>query len=303
MDDMRSICITAVDDLAGFCIAQHLHSQEKFRQKFLLLSGLALRTSSAEAQQLQHDGVRVYQHVPGDGRRLVNDLTVMGCDTICVVPPVHEDKLDLTLELVTAAKTAGVRNLLLISSVGAEYATKEKQPRMREFLEMETAVLSEIGQFGLNHSPCVIRAALCIDHLLQCIIHARNDGFLTLPLGLRHNKFAPVALPSVASLAAHVLTGRGEHGFDDRHFRQMMAVTGPSLFSGEDLAATVTSGSTRECVYQEISEAAAKRLFNFQSRIKQCEMDYILEYFSLVREGKLNYIATTASHYVTSQPD
>jgi len=35
--------------------------------------------------------------------------------------------------------------------------------------------------------------------------------------------------------------------------------------------------------------------------IDDSEKEYILEYYSLVREGKTNYIATTAFHDVTGQ--
>lgn len=104
-------------------------------------------------------GAKIVEHVPGRERSLVQDLKKIGCDTICLVPPAHPDKIDLTMELISAAKKAGVSNMLLISSAGADYATKEKQPRLREFVELECAVLSAKGypDIALGHSPCVIR--------------------------------------------------------------------------------------------------------------------------------------------------
>jgi hypothetical protein len=38
-----------------------------------------------------------------------------------------------------------------------------------------------------------------------------------------------------------------------------------------------------------------------QSDIDQSELQYLLEYYSLVREGKTNYISTTAFHDVTGR--
>lgn len=38
-----------------------------------------------------------------------------------------------------------------------------------------------------------------------------------------------------------------------------------------------------------------------QSASDQAEQEYLLEYYSLVREGKTNYIATTAFHDVTGE--
>lgn len=70
----------------------------------------------------------------------------------------------------------------------------------------------------------------------------KEEGVLPLPIGESH-KFAPVALgvsfrtasghehplkvlKDVAHVAACVLTGKGQHGLDDRHRGQMMIVTG-----------------------------------------------------------------------------
>lgn len=51
----------------------------------------------------------------------------------------------------------------------------------------------------------------------------------------------------------------------------------------------------------------AKKVLKAQSESDQSELEYILEYYSLVREGKTNYIATTAFHDVTgnhpTEPD
>ena len=45
--------------------------------------------------------------------------------------------------------------------------------------------------------------------------------------------------------------------------------------------------------------AEAKRVLRAQSSSDDSELDYLLEYYSLVREGKTNYISTTAFHDIT----
>jgi hypothetical protein len=51
----------------------------------------------------------------------------------------------------------------------------------------------------------------------------------------------------------------------------------------------------------------AKRVLKSQTDLDDAEQEYILEYYSLVREGKTNYISTTAFHDVTglhpTEPD
>lgn len=43
----------------------------------------------------------------------------------------------------------------------------------------------------------------------------------------------------------------------------------------------------------------AKKILKSQSDSDEAELEYLLEYYSLVREGKTNYISTTAFHDVT----
>lgn len=45
--------------------------------------------------------------------------------------------------------------------------------------------------------------------------------------------------------------------------------------------------------------AEAKRVLHSQSDSDQSELQYLLEYYSLVREGKTNYISTSAFHDIT----
>ena len=55
-------------------------------------------------------GAEIVPHVPGKLRDMVSTLKKTGCDTICLVPPAHQNKFDMCVELVEAAKKAGVTN-------------------------------------------------------------------------------------------------------------------------------------------------------------------------------------------------
>jgi hypothetical protein len=103
----------------------------------------------------------------------------------------------------------------------------------------------------------------------------------------------------VAQVAAQVLSGKGKHGFDDKHRGQLMVVTGPMLATGGELATAASQALGVELQFEDISEAEAKKVLKTQSDIDRSEQQYLLEYYRLVREGKTNYIATTAFVNVT----
>ncbi|KAF1738860.1 NAD(P)H azoreductase [Beauveria bassiana] len=298
----RKICVTAVDGQTGFAIAELLLQHRDFSRKADAVVGLALDAKSDKAQELEAAGAQVVQHKPGRVREMVKVLRSTGCDTICLVPPAHHDKYDICVELVEAAKKAEIANVLLISSAGCDYATAEKQPRLREFIDLETLVLQSKGDASTptGGSPCVIRAGFYAENLLLYESIVKNESTLPLPIGENH-KFAPVALGDIANIAGHVLTGSGKHGFDDRHRGQMMVVTGPMLCAGEELATSASKVLGADMKFENISEAEAKRILKSQSGIDPSEQQYLLDYYSLVREGKTNYISTTAFHDVTGE--
>ncbi|KAH6632064.1 hypothetical protein F5144DRAFT_572961 [Chaetomium tenue] len=298
----RNICITSIEGQTGFLIAELLLTNDRFKTRIDSLTGLALDPSSPKAQELQALGAVIAPHTPGRARDAVATLQKTACDTLCLVPPARRDKLDVALELAEAAKRAGVANVLLISAAGCDYAERAAQPRLREFVDLESVVLSVKGDPGsaLGHSPCVIRAGFYAENLLLYSEQARNEGLLPLPIGENH-KFAPVALGDVSLMAAHVLTGKGPHGFDDRHRGQLMVLTGPMLCSGKELAESASKALGQTIEFDNISEREAKRVLKSQTDLDDSEKEYILDYYSLVREGKSNYISTTAFHDVTGQ--
>lgn len=55
-------------------------------------------------------------------------------------------------------------------------------------------------------------------------------------------------------MAAHVLSGKGPHGFDDKHRGQMMVMTGPMLCAGEELATAASKALGQKMEFENISE-------------------------------------------------
>ncbi|KAL6363005.1 hypothetical protein LRP88_02405 [Fusarium phalaenopsidis] len=241
MSSSRKVCVTAADGNTGFLIAELILKHRDFSRKVSGVVGLALDPDSDHAKELKELGATIVRHEPGRLRVMIKALKETGCDTICLVPPAHEHKIE---------------------------------------------ICEDAGFYAEN--------------LLLYAPQAKEEGILPLPIGEKH-KFAPVALGDVAHVAAHVVTGKGKHGFDDKHRGQMMVVTGPTLCAGKELAAAASKALGTELQFEHIAQAEAKKVLKAHSDIDKSEQQYILEYYSLVREGKTNYVATTAFHDVTGE--
>ncbi|CAI4214354.1 unnamed protein product [Parascedosporium putredinis] len=216
----RNVCVTAADGQTGHLIAELLLTQP-FSDKVDSVTALALDPESPRAKALAHLGATVESK----------------CDTLCLVPPAHEDKFDIARELIVAAKEADVQNTLLISAAGCEYADPAKQPRLREFIDLECLFMESKGDMdtAVGHSPCIIRYALLC----------------------------------------------------------------PKLCDGDELATAASQTLGIDLKYDEISPSEAKKVLKAQSESDASEQEYLLEYYTLVREGKTNYISTNAFHDVT----
>jgi hypothetical protein len=155
----RKLCITAVDGQTGYLIAELLLTSAQFSNKLDSIIGLSLEPHSSKCKALGKLGVNIVHHVPGTEKKVVNILKSSKADSICIIPPAHADKYQITLELIAATKKAGIQNVCLLSSAGADLASAEKQPRLREFIEIENLVLSTKGDpsTATGHSPVVIR--------------------------------------------------------------------------------------------------------------------------------------------------
>ncbi|KAH6913794.1 hypothetical protein BKA70DRAFT_644335 [Coprinopsis sp. MPI-PUGE-AT-0042] len=303
----RNIAITSTDGHTGHLIAELLLTDDQFRKKFTNLACITLNPTAERNKALEKLGAVIVPHIPGDTKSLLKAMKASKIDTVCLIPPAVDNKLEISKELLEVAKEGDVPNSLLISSAGCDLADPKKEPRLREFIEIESLFMEPKGDKDTKAGLCpvVIRAGFYAENILLYNEQAKRSGKLPIPLGQNH-KFAPVALGDIANLAAHVLTGTGPHGFSDEHRGQIMIATGPLLLAGTDLANVASESLGTSMEYEDISEEEAKQLLDESAAadsegISDSEKQILLEYYRLVREGKTNYVATTAFKYVTGE--
>jgi hypothetical protein len=155
----RKLCITAVDGHTGFLIAELILTDETFKKKLASVTGLSLNPNADSCKELEGLGARIVPHKPGRLRDMVATLKDVGADTMCLIPPAHKDKFDITVELIEAAKKANITNVCFISSGGCDLAERDKQPALRRFIDLEAMFMASKGDpsTSTGHSPVVVR--------------------------------------------------------------------------------------------------------------------------------------------------
>jgi hypothetical protein len=159
MSSSRKVCVTAAEGQTGFLIAELLLTGDDFKNKVDSVVAMTMDPDSPKIQELEQLGATIVTHTPGREREVVKTLKQTGCDTLCAIPPATKEKFNITSELVSAAKKAEVPNVLFMSSAGCDLAEREKQPRLREFIDLEALVLGSKGddKTATGHSPVIIR--------------------------------------------------------------------------------------------------------------------------------------------------
>ncbi|PIL26453.1 hypothetical protein GSI_12211 [Ganoderma sinense ZZ0214-1] len=292
----RKILVTAGEGQTGRLVIDLLATNEDYMHKYGELTALVF-SEAAKSVLEEYEAVKVAVFDPSDEEALVKCMEAV--DTCLLIPPARKDKSQITRTLIEAARKAQtVQNLVLLSSAGCDYAERDTQPHLREFIDLEALVMQPKGEpdtSDAGHSMCIVRAGFYAENLLLYSKQAQGEGRLPIPVGDRH-KFAPVALGDIAQLVAFVVTSEGPHGLADIVRSQVLVATGPQLTSGSELAQAASQALGTKMEFESIDNDTAKQILNSDqgAEVDEAEREYLLEYYSLVREGKTNYTATTA---------
>jgi precorrin-6B methylase 1 len=102
---------------------------------------------SAEAKAIQSMGKFNVSQVPyGNCDEIVKHL--QNVQVAVVIPPANKNKLQHTTCFLEALQKTEVKNVVLLSSLGAE---KEEKPHLKEFFQIETMAKE------MNFNLCIVR--------------------------------------------------------------------------------------------------------------------------------------------------
>lgn len=130
----RNLAITAADSQIGHRIAELILTDAAFSGKIRSLTAVVSSSSSSSAKEL---GATVVVVASGDKDALVKAFRDAEVDTLCLVP----SEMGAATETLVAARDAGVQNVLLISAAACDMAHELRQPRLREYVQLEAQVL------------------------------------------------------------------------------------------------------------------------------------------------------------------
>lgn len=166
---------------------------------------------------------------------------VAGVEKLFLVTPFTQDQVDLGARLVDAAKAAGVKHIVKLSAMGADYEGGIQLGRWHRTLERY------IQGSGLTYT--FLRPNNFMENFIN-FYPPGKDGNIYLPWGQGACSF--IAGSDIAAVAATALTSSG-------HENKGYNLTGPEAFTIGQAAATLGEVSGKKANYVDVPEAAAHK--------------------------------------------
>jgi len=221
-----------------------------------------------------------------DTQGLVNAM--QDVDRVWITPPNPDadahpfDRSRLTMNVIEAAKTAGVRYVLLGSVPGADW---QRTLFQKEFHLVET----HLKNTGLHYS--ILRMSLFMENIIASKRALRNGQF-PLPLGLA--SYCPVSVVDIGIAAATILATPA------RYSQETLTITGPHSLSGVQMAAAASHVLMRDVTYVNAPPKAVYQTFS-KVGMPEWQVGGLLELFDLFRTGEVSPLPSPDFQRITQR--
>jgi uncharacterized protein YbjT (DUF2867 family) len=166
---------------------------------------------------------------------------VEGVERLFLVTPFSQDQVDLGARLIDFAKAAGVKHIVKLSAMGADFEPGIQLGRWHRTLERY------IAGSGLTYT--FLRPNNFMENFVNFYGPAK-DGNIYLPWGQGACSF--IAGADIAAVAAAALTSGG-------HENKAYTLTGPEAFTIAQAAATIGEVTGRKLQFVDVPEQAAHK--------------------------------------------
>ena len=194
---------------------------------------------------------------------------LVGVSKALLVTPNGEQQVDIESAFVDAAKHAGIRHLVKVSSMEASPDAKSSIPRSHYRIE------ERIRTSGMQWT--FLRPNFFMQNLLMQAAQIRASDTFTLPLG--DAQTALVDARDVGRAATEILVG-------DANANACFEITGPKLMTFDDVAATLTATLGRTITYQRQSLDAFRAVLS-QIIPSSAQVDGLVDLFAEIARGAL----------------
>ena len=239
--------------------------------KALLGKGVPLRAivrNAEKAAALKDAGVDL---VVGDVTdKAVIDKALRGVERALMVMPNGETQLDSEKQFIDAAKAAGVKQLVKMSSMEAVADAKAPIPKVHYQAEQY------LRASGLDWT--LLKPNFFMQNLLGNAGTIKEQGKFFLPMA--DGKTAMADVRDIGAVAAVVLTGAGHAG----HAGQSYEITGPEILSFHDVAACFTKVLGRKIEYVHVPMPAYRQTLS-KFLTNAWHLNAVCELFQEIADG------------------
>jgi uncharacterized protein YbjT (DUF2867 family) len=204
--------------------------------------GESLRVVTRDAGKVAHLDARIERVIGDMSDEATADCAVAGVDSIFMFPLITDEDHQSNNVLLERGKKAGVKHVVMLSSMGA----KESKSKIGE-LHREKELLVE----GSGIPWTFVRPGAFMSNSLQWQPTIKAQGKVFNPIG--DGKVAPISPTDIAAAAAVALTSAGHEG-------KIYMLTGPELLTAHEQVEILSHalGKTIECIDVPVSAAAER---------------------------------------------
>ncbi|KAI9168616.1 hypothetical protein H9P43_007989 [Blastocladiella emersonii ATCC 22665] len=229
------------------------------------------------------------------------DAAYGDADTVILAPsPTPNLANHVQAHLDTAVRIARVRHLVLMSVVRADRGYPTADP-----WATYDALEANVRRAAETHRPMPLAATVVrVGYVQQNLVYlselVRARAVLPLPLGGTGARTAPVNLKDVAAaVAAMVIPGPRR----DRALGQTYALTGPTAFSGEDMARVASVQFGVEIKYIDVKDASMRQILHTLPGITETEVDAYMAMYQDIRDGYHDKVSEDLNQFLNRAPE
>lgn len=193
-------------------------------------------------------------------------------ERLFILPPLIPNQVEVTIALIDAAKSTGVRHIVKLSAVGAGPSANFTLGKWHGHTD------EHLRKSGLSFT--VLRPNSFMQNFINYF--PPRDGVIYLPWG--EGKASFVDTRGIGAVAAETLTG-------DNHDGMTYDLTGPEALGIADVARILSSVAGGEISYVDVPEAAARDAM-LQAHIPQWQIDALLELHAINKQGLWNAVTS-----------